>query len=255
MPDKTAHHAFGSYRHSSTRYSKDGVDTRFQQNDHTTTTNDSKSSLPLNKKKVCKRNNTVRLPKHSEIVALDCEMVGVGEKGRTSSAAWITIIDFFGNTILDQHISQDEPVTDYRTEISGITEQDLQAATITLNECRELVLNILQGRILVGHSLKSDLNALGIAQHHHPWWLIRDTTRYTPFLQDRNRSLMPRKLRDLAKEYLHRDIQVPGMAHSPYEDALASLDLYKSVRPKWEAVMIFKVKKTRKIQREQQTRQ
>ena len=253
MTDTTASNALESCRHSSIRHSKDGVDTRFQHDD----TIDTKlPSLPLNKKGY-RRSKRAHLPKQSDIVALDCEMVGVGEKGRISSAAWITVIDWFGNVVLDQYIAQDEPVTDYRTEISGIREQDLQAATITLTECREMVLNILHGRILVGHSLKSDLNALGIAQHHHPWWLIRDTARYTPFLQNRpgNRTLMPRKLRDLAKEHLHRDIQVSGSPHSPYEDALASLDLYKINRPKWEAVMIFKVKKTRRIQLEQQRRQ
>ncbi|KAL3943153.1 MAG: hypothetical protein SGBAC_002755 [Bacillariaceae sp.] len=252
MPDTTIYHTAESKRHSSIRQSKDGRDARFQHND----LNDTKLPLPL-KKKGYKHNKRVHLPKQSEIIALDCEMVGIGEKGRISSAAWITMIDWFGNILVDAYIAQEEPVTDYRTEISGITEQNLQAATMTLTECREMVLNSLQGRILVGHSLKSDLNALGIAQHHHPWWLIRDTTRYTPFLQDRpgNETLMPRKLRDLAKERLDRDIQVPGRSHSPYEDALASLDLYKSVRPKWEAVMTFKIKKTRRIQREQQKRQ
>lgn len=203
-----------------------------------------------------KRSKRVQLPRQSDIVALDCEMVGIGDRGRTSSAAWITMIDWFGNVLLDEFIAQDEPVTDYRTAISGIDEHNLRRATITLTECRQLVLNILQGRVLVGHSLKSDLNALGIA-NDHPWWLIRDTARYTPFLQYQSgkRTPMPRKLRDLAKERLQRDIQLPGRPHSPYEDALASLDLYKSVRPRWETVMNFKFKKTQRIQREQQKQQ
>lgn len=203
-----------------------------------------------------KRKNRPQLPKQSDIVALDCEMVGIGDKGRISSAAWITIIDWFGNVLLNEFIAQDEKVTDYRTEVSGVTQENLQNAALTLAECRQIVLEILDGRVLVGHSLKSDLQALGIARRH-PWWLIRDTTRYIPFLQDRdgNGTLMPRKLRDLAKERLHREIQVSGKPHSPYEDALASLDLYKCVRPKWEAVMTSKVKKTERIQREQEKRQ
>jgi len=240
-------HQTGTYSHrrSPTWQAKERVDTRFQ-NDSTV---ESKSSTPFAANKGYKRRNRSQLPTESQFVALDCEMVGIGEKGKISSAAWITIIDWFGNVLLNEFITQDEAVTDYRTEVSGVTQEDLQNATLTLTECRQIVLNILYGRVLVGHSLKSDFQALGIA-HHHPWWLIRDTTRYTPFLQDLkgNGTLMPRKLRDLVKERLYRDIQVPGKPHSPYEDALASLDLYKCVRPKWEAVMASKVKKTRRIQ-------
>jgi hypothetical protein len=47
----------------------------------------------------------------------------------------------------------------------------------------------------------------------------------------------PRKLKDLAKEKLQREIQVAGVSHCPVEDAAAALDLYKSHRPRWEACM------------------
>ena len=47
---------------------------------------------------------------------------------------------------------------------------------------------------------------------------------------------------------LHRNIQVDGVPHSSYEDALAALDLYRSCRTKWEKAMEYKIQKTREIQ-------
>merc|ERR1712232_205590 len=117
-----------------------------------------------------------------------------------------------------------------------------------LEKCRALVLQLLKNRVLVGHALKNDLKVLGIT---HPWWLIRDTAKYAPFMQVRfdDGILWPRKLKDLVSEKLHMEIQVSGRPHCPYEDALAALDLYRSVRRKWEKVMIYKVQKTNEIQK------
>ena len=70
--------------------------------------------------------------------------------------------------------------------------------------------------------------------------------------------LCPRKLCELSRQWLHREIQQPGQPHCPYEDALAALDLYKLVRTKWERVMSYKIQKTSSIlaaQQEQQRRE
>merc|ERR1711971_752889 len=58
----------------------------------------------------------------------------------------------------------------------------------------------------------------------------------------------PRKLKHLAKEKLDRDIQVEGRPHNAYEDALAALDLYRSVRSSWEKM----VSKTLRQQQQKQ---
>eukprot|EP00980_Cylindrotheca_fusiformis_P019354 scaffold6638_cov127-Cylindrotheca_fusiformis.AAC.38 len=194
---------------------------------------------------------TVKYPPKSDFVAIDCEMVGVGKRGRLSLAARATVIDWYGNVLLDEHIIPSEQVVDYRTSISGIKEKDLQDANITLEDCREKVVKLIANKILVGHSLKNDLKALGI---QHPWWLIRDTAKYAPFMRERREDgvLSPRKLKDLVRERLHREIQVADQPHSPYEDALASLDLYKTVRQEWEKVMCYKMEKTQQIQQKQQ---
>eukprot|EP00980_Cylindrotheca_fusiformis_P005068 scaffold1073_cov98-Cylindrotheca_fusiformis.AAC.7 len=194
--------------------------------------------------------NNNNFPKPSEYVALDCEMVGVGESGQHSSVARVTVIDWSGTVLFDQVIQQTEPVTDYRTFVSGITPQMIQDATISLTECQEIVTSILQGHILVGHALKNDLRALGIT---HPWWLTRDTAKYEPFMKVRfdDGILWPRKLKDLVHEKLQHEIQVPGRPHCPYEDAMAALDLYRTVRSKWESVMVYKIEKTKQIRQQQ----
>jgi RNA exonuclease 4 len=175
----------------------------------------------------------------SDYVALDCEMVGVGE-GNESSVARVTVIDWYGKVLLDEHIQQTKRVTDYRTFVSGVTKDDLDAATMTIDRCRDWVRDCLHNRILIGHGLDNDLKALRI---RHPWWLTRDTAKYEPFMQDRFNDgiLWPRKLKELFHERLRQDIQIPGHSHDSFEDATAVLALYKLVRPQWENLMTYKI--------------
>jgi RNA exonuclease 4 len=193
------------------------------------------------------------MPTESQFVALDCEMVGIGPGGYESSLARVTVINWFGQVLLDAYVKQSQPVRDYRTFVSGITEQDLKDATLSLQECRAMVFQLLQNRILVGHALKNDLTVLGIA---HPWWLLRDTAKYEPFMKVRcghnDGVLWPRKLKDLVQEKLDQEIQVYGRPHSPYEDALGALNLYKSVQAHWEQAAHYKVEQTNQIYQQQQ---
>lgn len=192
---------------------------------------------------------TIPMPHPSSIVALDCEMVGTGENGGISSLARVAVIDWEGNIILDTYVIQNRPVTDYRTFVSGITKEILDEATMTLEQVREAVSHFLYNRILIGHALKNDLEALGIT---HPWWLTRDTATYLPFMKKRFNALAwwPRKLKELASEKLEREIQVLGKPHSPFEDAQAALDLYKFIQPDWETEVYSNLIKTSKFQQQ-----
>jgi RNA exonuclease 4 len=48
-------------------------------------------------------------------------MVGVGPDGIQSALARVTIVNYYGVIILDKYVRPIERVTDFRTEISGIT--------------------------------------------------------------------------------------------------------------------------------------
>ena len=63
--------------------------------------------------------------------------------------------------------------------------------------------------------------------------------------QARRPVLRPRKLRDLVWETLGKQIQVMGTAHSPIEDAIATMDLYKAERTTWENSLTKQIHPTR----------
>lgn len=182
--------------------------------------------------------------------ALDCEMVGIGPHGVDSALARVSIVNYDCEVVLDTFVKVPVPVTDYRTYVSGVRPEDLQSArAMTLENAREAVQNILRGKILIGHGLENDLKALMMT---HPWCDTRDTATYEPYMRkikgskDANGSknlMLPRRLKDLSVEILGKGIQVPGRPHSPIEDGLAALALYKAVRPEWEMLMCAQVKK------------
>ena len=186
----------------------------------------------------------------SRYLALDCEMVGVGPGGYFSALARVCIIDWNENIVLDTFVKVTQPITDYRTFVSGIREEDLKSENaMDLKECRKKVASIIKGKIVIGHALINDFQALKLS---HPWYDTRDTAKYAPLMKmcERTGSMKPRRLKDLVKEKLHKNIQCEGAEHCPVEDATATLSLYKGLRKKWERVMEYKYNKTLQIQME-----
>ena len=166
----------------------------------------------------------------NRVVAIDCEMVGVGPGGRRSVLARVSVVDFFGNCLLDTFVRVNEKVTDYRTHISGITPQQLVCGTaMPFHTCRKLVQDLVRNKILVGHGLENDLKVLGL---NHPWFGIRDTAFYEPYMRvvGTKGRRAPRKLKELAKGHLGILIQQPGLSHNSMEDACAAMLLYRQVQ-------------------------
>lgn len=221
--------------------------------DESTSTTTTAASSTYCAKSAKKSRNRQRSSKskrsHRNILALDCEMVGVGEYGLDSALARVTLIDWNGRVVYDEFVKPSEPVVDYRTFVSGITEETLNERGLDLEEVRSRVSELLDDKVLVGHALKNDLQALSIT---HPWQQTRDTAKYEPFMYVRaNGRAYPRKLKDLCVEFLDREIQTYGKPHCPVEDAKAALDLYKVTKQKWELVMDYKIKKTAQILHQQ----
>jgi len=163
----------------------------------------------------------------TEIVALDCEMVGVGRGGHESKLASVCIVNAWGNQVYFSYCLPALPVTDYRTRVSGITPHLLVGAPCHEQVQRE-VAKLLYERIVVGHDLQWDFKALGFRHPRASW---RDTARDLPRFFNR-RSGGPRKLRELAWEFLGLTIQ--DGPHSPCEDARASLELYFRFKRQFE---------------------
>ncbi|KAK9829039.1 hypothetical protein WJX72_003585 [[Myrmecia] bisecta] len=164
------------------------------------------------------------------VLAIDCEMVGVGPDGKRSALARVCIVNSAGHVLMDKHVRPKEPVTDFRTQFSGIRPADLKHAE-SLEDVQAEVARLIQGRILVGHSISNDLQALLLG---HPRKDIRDTARYPPLMRATapGRRPKPRALRHLAAEQLGLTIQEGE--HTPVDDARAALYLYLKHRKDWE---------------------
>lgn len=53
-------------------------------------------------------------------------MVGVGPEGIESTLARVSIVNYHGAVMLDRFVRPREKVTDYRTWVSGVREEDLR---------------------------------------------------------------------------------------------------------------------------------
>ena len=168
---------------------------------------------------------------HQAYIALDCEMVGVGQGGVRSALSQVVAVDWLGRVLLNRYVKPAEAVTDYRTHVSGCTPALLRAAP-ALAAVQAEVAALLAGKVLVGHGLKNDLKALLLS---HPAASTRDTALYRPFQwRSGDGKWNPKRLKHLVRQHLGLDIQREGSAHEPAEDARAALALYKQHRREWE---------------------
>uniref|UniRef100_A0A9L0J3F1 Interferon stimulated exonuclease 20 n=1 Tax=Equus asinus TaxID=9793 RepID=A0A9L0J3F1_EQUAS len=63
-----------------------------------------------------------------EVVAMDCEMVGLGPFGE-SGLARCSLVDLHGTVLYDKFIQPDGEIIDYRTRVSGVTPRHMEKAT------------------------------------------------------------------------------------------------------------------------------
>ncbi|KAJ7972833.1 RNA exonuclease 4 [Quillaja saponaria] len=176
--------------------------------------------------------NTDRGPK---AIAMDCEMVGGGSDGSLDLCARICLIDEDENLIFHTYVQPQISITNYRYEITGLTEEHLKDA-MPLKDVQEKVLQILyngesvgrvrlnggQARLLVGHDLEHDLDCLRM---NYPDHMLRDTAKYHPLMKT---NLVSHSLKYLTRTYLGYDIQ--SGTHDPFEDCVSVMRLYKRIR-------------------------
>ncbi|KAJ5627506.1 hypothetical protein N7528_004933 [Penicillium herquei] len=170
------------------------------------------------------RSPTAELGKY---IAMDCEMVGVGPNPDNDSVlARVSIVNFNGDQVYDSYVRPKEMVTDWRTHVSGIAPKHMIEAR-TFEEAQKEVAKVMEGRVLVGHAVSNDLDALLLG---HPKRDIRDTSKHPEYRKIAGGG-SPR-LKMLAEHFLGLKIQEG--AHSSVEDARATMALYRREKDAFE---------------------
>lgn len=159
-------------------------------------------------------------------LAIDCEFVGVESDGKKSALARASVVNYFGHVVYDKYVRPQEQVTDWRTWVSGIAPHHMNEA-VSFQQAQEELAELLDGRIIVGHSLKNDLDVLLLS---FPRTSIRDTSRYAPF-REISKGSSP-ALKKLASIFL--GLEIHGASHSSVEDALVTMLLFRSRRRDFE---------------------
>ncbi|CAK7211940.1 hypothetical protein SBRCBS47491_001294 [Sporothrix bragantina] len=156
-----------------------------------------------------------------KVYAIDCEMCKAADDKFVLTR--ISVVAWDGEVVMDELVKPDEPIVDYLTQFSGITEAMLAPVTTSLADIQARLLKLLDARaILVGHSLDSDVRAMQLT---HPF--IVDTSIAFPH------PMAPAKkhaLRWLSSKFLNREIQKghgTARGHDSVEDARTCLDLIK----------------------------
>lgn len=153
--------------------------------------------------------------KKYDIVALDCEMCFT-EAGLEVTR--LSIVDKNCKLIYDEFVMPGNPIVDYNTRFSGITEDIMKNVKNTLADVHAQLSTIFSSEtIFVGHSLENDLNALKIChQRVIDTALIYHASSGPPYKPS---------LKYLAMKYLNETIQSDDSGHNSVVDATICMKL------------------------------
>lgn len=166
---------------------------------------------------VTKRIKKSKAMKSNGMISVDCEMV-LCEDG-TEALVRVCVVDRNLEVKLDKLVNPDKAVADYRTDITGITAEDLEKETCSLLYVQKSLKNLLRnGTILVGHSLNNDLKALKLDHAR-----VIDTALVFKYANG-SHSRRP-SLSDLCKSVLGFELRETGAPHNCLDDACAAMKL------------------------------
>ncbi|KAK5132433.1 hypothetical protein LTR08_009116 [Meristemomyces frigidus] len=169
--------------------------------------------------------------KAGKYVALDCEMVGTGPPPHSDNLlARASAVNFHGEQLYDSFVLPPPGlrVHDYRTHVSGVKASHLVAGYARpFAQVQKDIAGLLEGRVLVGHAVRNDLQVLLLA---HGKREVRDTSRYAKFRVESKGK--PPALRNLMKAEFGLVVQTGE--HSSVEDARAAMMLFRKEKAGFE---------------------
>ncbi len=173
---------------------------------------------------------------YSKYVALDAEItatIGPDKQTRTEPTQ-VAITDINGNVLFNEYFF----LTNKPQMAMGKRRADKlkKYAKRTYEAARNEVIALLHGKIVIGHDLIHDFTALRIDPVKDGLAGVLDSAKL-PFFKRIDPSSYPtRSLKNLAGEFLHRNIQ-KGTMHDASEDAKASANLIRTTFPYLNAPM------------------
>ncbi|TKY55676.1 Small RNA degrading nuclease 3 [Spatholobus suberectus] len=166
---------------------------------------------------VIKFKNKPKVMKSTAMIAVDCEMV-LCEDG-TEALVKVCVVDHNLEVKLNELVKPDKEIADYRTDITGVSSQDLEAVTCSLADIQKSMKKLLShGTILVGHSLHNDLRVLKLDHIR-----VVDTSY---IFQSSDGSIHRRpSLNSLCQAVLGCEVREKGAPHNCLDDARAAMKL------------------------------
>jgi RNA exonuclease 4 len=113
------------------------------------------------------------------VVAVDCEMVEVDRW--SEGLARCSIVNYHGVVLMDKYvIPEGQSITNYRTWVSGVTPNHLKPenGAIPFKQAKQMAHKLLEGKIIVGHSIKHDFDVMELPETKTPKERIRDLIRF-----------------------------------------------------------------------------
>ncbi|XP_054808522.1 small RNA degrading nuclease 3-like isoform X2 [Prosopis cineraria] len=158
-----------------------------------------------------------RVLKFTKMIAIDCEMV-LCDDG-TEAVVSVCVVDRNLKVKLNKRVHPNKAIADYRTEITGVSPKDLEGVTCSLSKIQKFLRKMLvDGTILVGHSLHNDLRALKL-----DYVRVIDTSYIFQYPDD-NTHKRP-SLNTLCKAVLGYEVREAGAPHNCRDDATAAMKL------------------------------
>jgi DNA polymerase III epsilon subunit-like protein len=157
-------------------------------------------------------------------MALKCVSVGTGPEGKKNVLARCSVVNYDGEVIFDKFVKSPEPITAFRTNVSGIKPNDIRDDNaISYQEVQSSMRILLKDRVVIGHCVDVDLHAMLL---HHPAKMLRDCATCVLLCPE-----APIPLVDLIKTRLNMDVPSGPDA---VQEARHCMLLYRTFEEAWE---------------------